>query len=209
MLPLLGPGKLRDALAQVEGSASARQRMTMTISIKGRRTHPGEMIASVIKEDMRLSVAEAADQLLVSEEELQAAPSCKAPITPELAERVGEFLAMAPTSGCGCRRPTMPPNVAKTADGQDGASSSHACSDELRRERRDHRVAVSGAHSLHSRGKPINQRHSSGFNSPGPRVSWYRFMLVPEAKAAASSKRPLYFFPVRPPPPTRGVGHPI
>ena len=73
--------------------------MTMPITVtrvKGRRTHPGEIIAGVIKDDMHLSVAQAADQLLVSEEELQAVLSCKAPITPELAQRVGDFLGNGP-----------------------------------------------------------------------------------------------------------------
>ena len=85
----------------------------------------------------------------------------------------------------------------------------HAGANERRGERRDDRVAEGGAHSVHCGGKPINQRLSSGFNTPRAPDARHSVMVIPEARTAASSILPLYRVPVRPPPPTLGVGHPV
>jgi addiction module HigA family antidote len=77
------PGKGTAAVAGVEPHASMR-------------THPGELLAECLEEGLHLSVSEAARQLHVSRQHLHRVLTKRAPVTAELAVKLGRLCGNGP-----------------------------------------------------------------------------------------------------------------
>ena len=73
--------------------------LSSTTSDRGRRTrrpsHPGAVLADILP-DLRMSVAAAAREMGVSRQTLHRILSEKAPVTPEMALRIGKFCGNGP-----------------------------------------------------------------------------------------------------------------
>lgn len=79
------------------GSASTHERAGNPRPVPRRRpTHPGEILRDDVLPELRLSVAEAARQLRVSRKTLHRLLAGRAPVTAEMALRLGRFCGNGP-----------------------------------------------------------------------------------------------------------------